>query len=228
MPTPGPLDPSLPPCQCTTPHPITTWQIWNEQNSPKYFAPKVSVGSYAKLLKGASAAIRAKEPGAEIILGGMWGPDSAGKVVVPVSKYLTQLLKTPGVQESFDSIALHPYSSSADGSVQALKVARAVLKHVGDTGAGMWITEIGWASGGPKKEPFNKGKSGQAKVLADAYKGFNKSAGKYNLRGIFWYSWRDKPGGDLICAWCGYAGLRAKNGTAKPAWNAFVKAAKQA
>jgi hypothetical protein len=87
----------------------------------------------------------------------------------------------------------------------------------------MWITEIGWAAGGPKKEPFNKGKAGQAKILTEAYKGFKHRAGKYNLRGVFWYSWRDKAGGDVICTWCGYSGLRAKNGTAKPAWNAFVK-----
>jgi hypothetical protein len=226
-PDPSPLDPSLPPCQCTVAHPITTWQILNEQNSPKYFAPKVNVGLYAKIVKETSKAIRAEQPDAEIILGGMWGPDSASKVVTPVVKYLGKLLKIDGVKESIDSIALHPYSSSADGSQQALKVARNALKKAHAKDLGMWITEIGWASGGPKKEPFNKGKSGQAKTLADAYKGFRKNAGKYNLHGVFWYSWRDKPGGDLICAWCGYAGLRAKNGTAKPAWDAFVKAAKR-
>src|SRR6185369_237350 len=87
-PTPSPLDPSLPPCQCTEAHPITTWQLWNEQNSPKYFAPKVSVSTYGKLLKSAGAEIRSKQPGADIILGGMWGPDSASKVVTPVRKYL--------------------------------------------------------------------------------------------------------------------------------------------
>jgi hypothetical protein len=225
-PTPSPLDPSLPPCQCTVAHPIMTWQVWNEQNSPKYFAPKVSVSSYAKLLKSAGKAIHTAEPGADVILGGMWGPDSAKKVVVPVSKYLADLYKVHGIKDSFDSIALHPYASSADGSQLALKVAHSVVKKAHDKKVGMWITEIGWASGGPKKEPFNKGMTGQAEVLADAYEGFQKAAGKNNLRGVFWYSWRDKPGGDAICAWCGYAGLRAENGTAKPAWDAFVQLAK--
>jgi hypothetical protein len=224
-PTPSPLDPSLPPCQCTQAHPIMTWQLWNEQNSPKYFAPKVSVSTYGKLLKSAGAAIRAKQPSADIILGGMWGPDSASKVVMPVRKYLEKLYKVPGIKDTFDSIALHPYSSSAAGSQQALKVAEAVVKKT-DPKVGMWITEIGWASGGPKDEPFNKGKAGQAKTLKAAFKGFDKTKNKYRLRGVFWYSWRDKPGGDTICAWCGHAGLRAKNGTAKPAWDVFVKAAK--
>jgi Beta-galactosidase len=225
-PTPSPLNPSLPPCQCTVERPIMTWQVWNEQNSPKYFAPKVSVSSYAKMLKSTGNAIHAAVPGTDVILGGMWGPDTAKKVVLPVRDYLTKLYKVKGIEKTFDSIALHPYSSSADGALDALKVAEQVVNKSGDRKVGSWITEIGWASGGPKDEPFNKGKTGQGKILKQAYKGFNKKKGKYNLRGIYWYSWRDKPGGDLICTWCGHAGLRAKNGTAKPAWNAFVKAAK--
>ena len=225
-PTPSPLDPSQPPCQCTVAHPILTWQIWNEQNSPKYFAPKVDVANYAKMLKSAGNAIHAAVPNTDVILGGMWGPDTATKVVLPVRDYLTKLYKVKGIEKSFDSIALHPYSSSADGALDALTIAEKVINKSGDRKVGSWITEIGWASGGPKDEPFNKGKAGQGKILKQAFKGFKKKKGKYNLRGIYWYSWRDKPGGELICTWCGHAGLRAENGTAKPAWNAFVKAAK--
>jgi hypothetical protein len=222
-PTPAPLDPALPPCQCTVAHPITTWQIWNEQNSPKYFAPKVNVNSYAKLLKGAGDAIHKAQPGAEVILGGMWGPDSAKKVVTPVSKYLAALYKTKGIKDSFDSIALHPYASSAKGAEQALDVAHKVVKKAHDRNVGTWITEIGWAAGGPKSNPYVKGKAGQASILKQALKGFKSREKRDNLRGVFWYSWRDKPGGDQICEWCGYAGLRAKNGTAKPSWKAFLK-----
>jgi hypothetical protein len=47
----------------------------------------------------------------------------------------------------------------------------------------------------------------------------------FRLRGVFWYSWRDTVGGDQICAWCGHAGLRNGDGSAKPAWDAFVKVA---
>jgi hypothetical protein len=226
-PTPSPLNPQLPPCQCTTEKPILAWQIWNEQNSPKYFAPKANIGSYAKLVKATGTAIHQASPSADVILGGMWGPDSAGKVVIPVNKYLTKLYKAKGIKDSFDSIALHPYSSSAKGAALALDVAHKIVKKAHDKKVGTWITEIGWAAGGPRKNPYVKGKAGQAKILADAMGRFQDRAKRDNLRGVFWYSWRDKPGGDLICEWCGYAGLRAKNGTAKPAWDAFVKAAKR-
>jgi len=46
----------------------------------------------------------------------------------------------------------------------------------------------------------------------------------FRLRGVFWHSWREK-GGDQICAWCCHAGLRNPDGSAKPAWDAFVKVA---
>ena len=34
------------------------------------------------------------------------------------------------------------------------------------------------------------------------------------------------PGGELICDWCGYAGLRNVDGSPKPAWNEFSTLAK--
>jgi hypothetical protein len=46
----------------------------------------------------------------------------------------------------------------------------------------------------------------------------------FRLRRVFWHSWRGK-GGDQICAWCGHAGLHNADGSAKPAWDAFVKVA---
>ena len=221
-----PPPPTEPPCGCTEAHPITVWQIWNEQNSPKYFAPKVNVGSYAKLLAASSAAIKGVDPTAEVVLGGMWGPASAKKVVLPLTPYLTKLYKIDGIEDSFDSIALHPYSSGVSGSIAQLKAARKVMKRAGDGKASMWISELGWAAGGPKNNPYVKGNKGQARLLAGALKAFQKKQRSFRIEGVFWYSWRDKPGGGSICEWCGHAGLRKKDGAAKPAWSAFAKAAK--
>jgi hypothetical protein len=226
-PTPLPDPPPLtePPCGCTTPSPITTWQIWNEQNSPKYFAPKVDVGRYAALLKSAAAGIRSVDPTAEIVLGGMWGPQSASQVVTPTKTYL-QRLYALGAADSFDSIAIHPYANNAKSSIAQLQSARRVVNEAGDSGAGLWVSEIGWAGRGPTSNPYVKGLIGQARVLTRALTAFKRQSGSLNLRGVFWYSWRDKKGGDAICDWCGHAGLRTKNGAAKPAWQAFVRVAR--
>ena len=227
-PPPPPIDPPLPgqpPCGCTKPSPITVWQIWNEQNSPKYFAPKVDVRGYAAMLKSAAAGIRSVDPKAEIMLGGMWGPNSAREVVMPTKAYLEKLYKL-GADDDFDSIAIHPYANNATASVAQLETARKVAVAAGDREAGMWVTEIGWAGRGPRENPYVKGLVGQARVLTRALSAYKRKARSFHLRGVFWYSWRDKKGGDAICDWCGHAGLRAKNGDAKPAWRAFVRVAR--
>jgi hypothetical protein len=138
------------------------WQIWNEQNSPKYYAPKVKVGGYAKLVKAASEAIKSVDPEAEVMLGGMWGPESLkrGKKKPPVTTYIDymkQLYRVPGIKR--------------------------------------------------------------------AYRKLERKRRAFRLRGVYWYSWRDQAGGEQICAWCGYAGLRNVDGTAKPAWDTFVRLA---
>ncbi len=221
-PLPDPPLPTEPPCGCTEPSPITTWQIWNEQNSPKYFAPKVDVRRYAALLDKAAAGIHSADPTAEIILGGMWGPSSASEVVMPTKTYLERLYALDGA-DSFDSIAIHPYANNANASIAQLKSARRVVKKAGDPGAGIWVTEIGWAGRGPSGNPYVKGLSGQARVLSRALSAYKRMSRSLNLRGVFWYSWRDKKGGELICEWCGHAGLRNKSGAGKPAWRAFVR-----
>ena len=222
-----PPGPNEPPCGCRKAHPIRVWQIWNEQNSRKYFAPKVDVGKYAKLLKAANAAINKVDPGADVVLGGMWGPDSAKKVVVPISTYLKRLYAIRHAERLFDSIAVHPYSANVSGSLAQLDTTRRVANAAGDRAAGIWVTEVGWASGGPADEPDVKGKKGQARILAQALGKMKHRSSRYKLRGVFWYSWRDKEGGEKICDWCGNAGLRELNGSAKPSWKAFTRLAKR-
>lgn len=224
-PTPAPPLPGQPPCGCTKPSPITTWQIWNEQNSPKYFAPKVDIPAYAALLKSTAAGIRSVDPQAEILLGGMWGPNSARKVVTPTKTYLQRLYRLHAAPD-FDSVGLHPYANNAAASLAQLESARRVMNRAGDKKGGIWVTEIGWAGRGPRNNPYFKGLQGQARILTRALSAYKRKARSFNLRGVFWYSWRDKTGGDLICDWCGHAGLRTKSGAAKPAWKAFVRVAR--
>jgi hypothetical protein len=101
-----------------------------------------------------------------------------------------------------------------------------VVKQAGDRDAGLWVSEIGWAAGGPKSNPYVKGLDGQARILTRALSTYQRKRRSLRLRGVFWYSWRDKKGGDTICEWCGHAGLRAKNGSEKPAWRAFIRLAR--
>ena len=221
-PSPEP-PPDQPPCGCTEAHPLTDWQLWNEQNSPKYFAPKVDIKSYAKMVKAAGNAIHEVDPGANVVLGGAWGPESAAKVVLPLKPYLRQLYASKGIKAAFDSIAVHPYAANTKASVSQLEVVRKVAKQEGDRKVAISVSEIGWAADGPKSNPYVKGMDGQAKLLR---KTLSKYEQGFKMDSLFWYSWRDLPGGESICEWCGYAGLRNLDGSAKPAWNEFSKLAK--
>ena len=178
-----PPDPGEPPCGCTVAHPITTWQIWNEQNSPKYFAPKVSVRRYAQMLQMTSAAIRAEDPAAEIVLGGMWGPSSAKKVLMPVKPYLKRLYRIPGIEETFDAIALHPYANDSSQSLDQLELARQIVKQAGDRRVGTWVSELGWAAKGPKSSPYVKGLKGQARLLTNTLSKFKQQRPKLEAQG---------------------------------------------
>ena len=209
---------------------MRVWQVWNEQNTPKYYAPKVNVRGYAKLVKATGKAIKSADPDAEVMLGGMWGPESLkeGNKPPPVTiftDYMKRFYRVKGIKKAFDSLAIHPYSANISGMLNQMREARKVAKANHDKKVRLWITEIGWASGGPSDEPYVVGDNGQAQQLTKAYEKLLAKKAAFKLRGIYWYTWRDQPGGDAICAWCGHAGLRNVDGTPKPAWDAFVRVA---
>jgi hypothetical protein len=202
--------------------PITGWQVWLEQNSPTYFAPQPDVRSYAELLGAAAGAIRGVDPAAEVVLGGMWGADSVKDAVVPAGRYLKRLYREPGVKANFDSIALHPYARKLSGVFEQIKAGRAAAKRAHDRKAGLWVTELGWASSGPKKENLVYGARKQAQLLKRAFASLHRKRRAWRVRGVYWYAWRDTPAADAICVWCPGAGLFALDGTPKPAWNTLT------
>jgi hypothetical protein len=213
-----------PPCGCSTPVPVHSWQLWNEQNSPKYFAPRPDPASYAHLLFEASKAIRAADPSAEIVLGGMWGPRTTG-AVTPAAAYLKRLYAVPEVETTFDAIAVHPYSPSVDGVLDQLRSIRRAARRAGDPGVATWITELGWASAGPRSQGLVKSRRGQARLLTKSFKELIRRRRAWRIRGVTWYAWRDAVAAQTDCVWCPHAGLRTKAGREKPAGRAYRRVA---
>ena len=199
--------------------PITEYQILNEQNSESFFAPKPSPKHYAKLLSAAADAIRSRDSSAEIILGGMPELSGSHKAIVG-SKFLTDLYKVNGAKEDFDAVAPHPYGATVGKVASQVEKYRKVMKQAGDSGAGMYVTEVGAgsATGGSS---LNRGKEGQANLLTDIYKYFIKKRNSFNVQEVDWFSWKD--GTVSICDWCKSSGLLKKNDKAKPSYKAFTK-----
>lgn len=201
--------------------PIHVWQILNEQNSKSFYLPKPDPKSYAKVLAVANQAIDARDPAAEIVLGGM--PELAGvgaSKAIKGSKYLQKLYKVSGVKDSFDAVAPHPYGATVGKVAEQVDLYRDVMKKAHDSAADMYVTEVGAGSakGGTS---LNRGKKGQAKLLKDVYKYFAKQRNKMNVQVVDWFSWQDST--TSICSWCKSSGLLTASGTAKPSYKEFTK-----
>jgi hypothetical protein len=207
--------------------PIRTWQIWNEENF-KYFVVRPNPADYGKLVNISYTAIKSVDPGAKLILGGMFArPGEAKFKVKPpqayyASDFLDQLYSTtPGIKKKFSGVALHPYTANYQQLTPDIEEFLSVLKTNHDAGKKLWITEIGWSSE-PKSagDSFAKGPKGQVTQLNGAFKLFKAKAAKWKLQRIYWFSVDDQPG---ICNFCGGSGLFADGFLPKKSWYAYVK-----
>jgi polysaccharide biosynthesis protein PslG len=207
--------------------PIRTWQIWNEQNF-KYFVVRPNPADYGKLLNISFAAIKGVDPGAKLLLGGMFSqPKEANFKAKPpqayfASDFLERLYRsTPGIKSKFVGVALHPYTVDYRELTPDIEAFRQVLVENRDAGKSLWITEIGWSSL-PRagNDGFSKGPSGQVKQLKGAFNVFRAKQAKWKLKRIYWFSVDDQPGS---CNFCGGTGLFGEGFLPKKSWFAYVK-----
>jgi hypothetical protein len=200
-----------------TPHPIRTWQIWNEPNIPYAFWPAANVKRYGKLLRLSANTIRAADPGAMIALAGM-----PGRVRFRGVRFINELYRRdPGIGRYFNYVTFHPYAPTIKGSMKQLLNLRRVLRRHHDPAVPLWISEIGWSSGKPGKNQFDHGPHGQARMLRRFFTVLMRDRRRLHLRRVSWFDWRDPKHNDPDCGWCARAGLFDWQHQPKPAWNAF-------
>ena len=137
-------------------YPLTSWQIWNEQNTDTFWACKRNAKAFTALARVTANAIHDVDPGATIITGG--APNKHG------GNYLRQMVKN-GAKGIFDEVALHPYKKDADAVLAELRKARDLLNELGFKRWKMRVTEYGWATSGPhhKTHSANEAKHGTAR-----------------------------------------------------------------
>jgi hypothetical protein len=201
--------------------PIRSWQVWNEPNVPAYWAPKPDPAAYVALLRAAAEGLKSVDPDAEVVTAGM--PNS--RLGTPFVDYLNGMYDA-GAKGVFDVLAVHPFSRDAGEAEQGLEMARRTLDDH-DDGSPMWVTEIGWASGGPAS-PFTIGEAGQAENIRDLYAMVARRREDLGLRGVVYFNWKDLPpypgGEDFFGIHTGLLDIR---GRPKPALEAFREGARQ-
>jgi hypothetical protein len=210
--------------------PIREWQIWNEPNF-KYFIARPNPAEYGKLVKISSTALRAADPGSQVILAGLFAQpkgarDPRTKKHKSLNWYASDFVnvmykRTPGIKTRFQGAALHPYTIYARYLPTVIEEFRSALAVNHDGGKRLLLTELGWSSG-PKNRGnlFAKGPAGQAKELRTAFTQLRNHQAKWRLKSVYWFSVDDQPG---ACNFCDGSGLFGDGFQPKPAWYSYVK-----
>ncbi|MEK6273264.1 MAG: glycosyl hydrolase [Actinomycetota bacterium] len=197
--------------------PIQSWQVWNEPNLQKYFAPTPSPGKYARLLQISHNAINSQDPKARIVLAGV-----SGNGDLSAWDFIKSVYSVAGIKYYFDAVALHPYASTLDRQRQVIQKVRAVMRDRADGATPLWITELAWGSAAPDRFGINKGLAGQAQMLSRSFRMILNNRTAWNVQRLFWLLWRDPSSSQAgTCSFCASAGLLRYDRTPKPAYTAF-------
>lgn len=202
--------------------PIRNWQIWNEQNSETFYQPKPSVSGYADLVSAATSELRAVDPEAQVILGGMFGTPFQGEAPsIDATDYLRELYARPGFADEFEGVGVHPYAPQISGVEKQVRLLHDEMLAAGEEEGEMWVTEIGWSSE-EGDNPLQRGTEGQSELMGEALGYFITKRAEFNIVNVTWFAWRDLAGAP-ICAWCAEAGLfEAESLTPKPSWETMM------
>jgi hypothetical protein len=163
--------------------PIRMWQIWNEPNFASYWSAQPFAASYVRLLRAAHAAIKAADPGAQVVLAGF----------ADVSwQYVAQVYAVPGASRLFDVVAIHPYTAHPAGVIVILQRVRAVMDRFGDSHKPLLATEITWPSSEGKAPPqfgVSTTEAQQAARLNQLLPLLISDRSRLGLMGFYWYTW---------------------------------------
>lgn len=181
---------------------IATYEIWNEENTSRFWNPAPDAAAYANLLKATYPAIHAADPNAKVVFGGLAANDTA----------FLQAVYNAGGRPYFDIMATHPYEACGSKGDPTLDTAdnsgnypqdsflgyRDVYKQMlaNNDNKPLWLTEFGWSTttqlcGQSGVWANGVTQSQQADYLTKAYQlltqdSYVKVAFWYNQRNNYW------------------------------------------
>ena len=189
---------------------VHTWEVWNEENLVNFWRPAPNPKAYAALLKATYAAIKAEDPTATVVLGGLAaGPDQA----------FLRSIAANGAWSSFDVLAIHAYIKGRPDSgeiVRWMANAKAMVKAYGNKP--IWITEFGWSTyTGSGARYLGVSETAQAQYLARSY----LMAAAADMGPTFWFELMERS--TSATSLVGNYGLVELGGRLKPAYAALKR-----
>ncbi|HYL38592.1 MAG TPA: glycosyl hydrolase [Bryobacteraceae bacterium] len=195
---------------------IREWEVWNEPNLAFFWRPSVNAAAYCDLLGKVYQAVKAANPDALVVLGGL-SPGSGDQTghALPAVDFLKQIYQAGG-EPFFDVLGFHAYGVDPlqDWLPAALQAIRQVMEANGDGFKPVWITETGWYSSGNGSAT----EAEQAECLRQALAILGAVA---YVERVYWYTLRDS--GDSGDPEQNY-GLFHADGSPKPAAVALTAA----
>jgi hypothetical protein len=132
-------------------YPAQIFEIWDEENNQTYY---VAPARFATLYTAARTAIRAADPSASVIVGGL-ADDSQSydpSKDYPAQYVYRMFAAQPSLRGNVDGFGLHPYGTTAADAIKWTVDFRRVLNSLGEASAPIDITEFGWTGGDPGRE----------------------------------------------------------------------------
>jgi hypothetical protein len=206
----------------TRANPVRHWEIWNEEDiCVTGYCPRVDPEPFGRILVDVYHAIKAIDPGATVVLGGI-----SPKGFEYSTNYLSDLYATAALQahysqygyHPFDVVGAHPYAevftAPNPGLTNVLDTkVKAVMNANGDAAKKVWLTEMGWNTSQVTA-------TNQSTYLKDSYLMLDTHAdpaypanGPYVQR-YFWFCYKDWGTSDL---W----GLKTASLAAKPSYTSY-------
>jgi hypothetical protein len=202
---------------------VAAYEIWNEEDEPRWWVGAPDPGGYVQLLKATYPAVKAAEPKATVLLGGLTGNDYP---------YLEGVYAAGG-KDYFDAVGVHtdtscdilsPYeylrgtdNRMIPDSFLAYREVHAVMEANGDDKP-IWMTELSWRTtnavcsegmwAGQKPEGVSE--DTQATFLRQAYHCLEQD---HYVQVALWFPLADEHGAT--------SGLVRANGTHKPSFEAM-------
>ena len=204
---------------------VMAWEIWNEENEGwRFWPPREDPAAYGRLLCAAHDAVKAANPRALVVFGGVFYPALAGLPGTSGPDFVQQVLTAlPGVGRCFDALAYHPYpypftAPELDVPVRGSVLAaadhmRALLRRNGLGRKPLWVTEVGWPT---SDRAYGVSEEKQAEYLARTL----AASFAQHLPVVTWYTYGDESDPTRANQEAAFGLFRA-DGTPKPAYRAL-------
>jgi hypothetical protein len=128
--------------------PVTTWEIWNEENLSAFWGTGCSPAAYGDLFLAAQGAIRGVDPDATVIIGGL-ADGGYTRTSCSAEDFVSRLAEArPQALAAAGGLGFHPYGTYLSGTFSAVAQIRRGLDDLGQTAMPLYLTEFGWDASG--------------------------------------------------------------------------------